>query len=334
MKFLCLMVGAVAAVILIRLAHARSDDREKVPVLIADRMQGKAPGEVRDDNSLKLKLVWCPPGFVMMEQVETIAESPRKTGGDEKADEPDPKDKPDTSPQPTTKITRVKAFVTQGYWLGKYEVTQSAWKAVMKTEPWKDREFTKEGADIPATYISWSDAVDFCRKLTEQERAAKRLSNDWEYTLPTEAQWDRACRARTETRFSFGDDASQIGDYAWYHDNTFGAREAYAHSVGRKKANRWGLFDMHGNVWEWCRDSYVEKLPGGRDPEVKPVEKIENSNFVLRGGGWPADAASCRSANRIRSLSWFRNGVMGFRVALSPVRSGDSAEATSTGIRQ
>ncbi len=133
----------------------------------------------------------------------------------------------------------MKVFLKKGYWLGKFEVTQFEWKQVMQTEPWKGQKFTKEGADYPATFVSWDDATDFCSKLTEQERQAGRLSNDWAYMLPTEAQWERACRARTETRFSFGDDQSKLGEYAWYGVNAFDAGEQYAHRVGQKKANPW-----------------------------------------------------------------------------------------------
>ena len=303
----------------------------------ADPMRGKEPGEVRDDNGLKMKLVWCPPGFVTMENVEVIKEPAAKKEdkpgdddvdpNDEPAaknddvaidDEVDPKDEPE--PRQTTITTPVKVFLTKGYWLGKYEVTQSEWKQVMKTEPWKGQDFTKEGADFPATWVGWSDATDFCRKLTDRERLAGRLSKDWEYTLPTEAQWERACRARTETRFSFGDDESKLGDYAWFVENAWNAGEQYAHRVGQKKANPWGLCDMHGNVWEWCRDMYTQKLPGGRDPEVKPDEKTQGSNRVIRGGGWFVVAANCRSGNRGRSLPVNRNNFLGFRPALSAVR--------------
>jgi formylglycine-generating enzyme required for sulfatase activity len=274
-------------------------------------MLGTKLGQVRDDNGLKMKLVWCPPGFVTMEQVE-IVEEPVTT---EDEDEAAPKTRR------VEKITPVKVLLTRGYWLGQYEATQSEWKEVMKTEPWKGQRLTKEGADFPATYVSWNDAVDFCRKMTEQERQAGCLSNDWEYTLPTEAQWERACRARTETRFSFGDDESKLGDYAWFSDNALNAGERYAHRVGQKKANPWGLYDMHGNVWEWCRDIYAEKLPGGRDPEVKPNEKTEASSRVYRGGGWSVDAASCRSGYRDGYQPVDRLVSLGFRVARSAVRS-------------
>ncbi len=285
------------AVVISFLAAAKSKTGE--PQIAAtpavDAMRGKEPGEVRDDNGLKMKLVWCPPGeFTMGSSISVQGRSK----DEEQAD----------------------VTLTQGYWLGKYEVTQSEWKQVMKTEPWKEKAFNKVGADYPATFVSWNDAIDFCRKLTKQERQAGRLPNDWEYTLPTEAQWERACRARTETRFSFGDDESKFGEYGWFLDNTWNADEKYAHPVGQKKANPWGIHDMHGNVWEWCRDVYSKQLPGGRDPEVKPDEKTEGSKRVYRGGGWDFVAAGCRSGDRRSFQPASRIGNDGFRPALSAVR--------------
>jgi formylglycine-generating enzyme required for sulfatase activity len=317
MKSLWSAVCIIAAVAFLWMAETKSDEPAKGPPPAVDPIRGKAPGEIRDDNGLKLKLVWCPPGFLTMEQVEEITE-PAAEKDNEPADDDDPNDKPALKPQKI--ITPVKVFLTRGYWLGKYEVTQSEWKQVMKTEPWKGQDFTKEGADFPATWISWEDATDFCRKLTEQDRQAGRLPKDWGYTLPTEAQWEYGCRARTQTKFSFGDDESKLSDYAWFDVNSKNAGELYAHLVGQKKANPWGLFDMHGNVFEWCRDVYTEKLPGGRDPEVKPDEKTGGSDRVRRGGCWFSVAAYCRSGGyRYWSEPDYRSDFSGFRVALSAI---------------
>jgi formylglycine-generating enzyme required for sulfatase activity len=290
----------------------------------ADLMLGQKPGQVRDDNALKLKLVWCPRGSFMMGDLEIIKQPAAK--GDE-SDESDPEDKPVREPGVTINTSPVKVLLTRGFWLGKYEVTQSEWKQVMATEPWKDQEFTKEGSDFPATFVNWQEAMEFCRAFTEKERQAGRLPDGWEYTLPTEAQWERACRARTEAKFGFGDDESTLGEYAWYRNNAWQADEKYAHRVGQKRPNSWGLYDMHGNVWEWCRDWYGPsqrpapanfRLPGGLDPEVTK----EDFNKVLRGGGWGFIARDCRSAARDCLGPLNRNGYAGFRVALSAVRQG------------
>ncbi|MFV0443280.1 MAG: formylglycine-generating enzyme family protein [Planctomycetaceae bacterium] len=143
------------------------------------------------------------------------------------------------------------------------------------------------------TYVSWEDASEFCRKLTASERAAGRLPSGWSYTLPTEAQWEYACRAGTTGPYN-GDGTGVLSDYAWYDSNADDVGEKYAHPVGQKKANRWGLLDMHGNVWEWCQDWYGEKLPGGRDPLLSSG----GSYRVYRGGSWDYSAWGCRSANR------------------------------------
>ena len=133
----------------------------------------------------------------------------------------------DPKSETAPKVTSVKVRLTRGYWLGAYEVTQGEWKQVMGSEPWKGHETPlagihvppKEGNDFPATFITWDGAMQFCGKLTEGERKAGRLPDGWEYTLPSEAQWEHACRARTETRFSFGDDESKLGEYAWFNGN-------------------------------------------------------------------------------------------------------------------
>ncbi len=301
-----LFVCILAAACCMPATESKPDDAQKAVPPVADPMRGKKLAEVRDDNGLKMELVWCPPGFV-----DDADEKPRL--------------------RQMEIIVEAKVLLTKGYWLGKYEVTQSEWKQVMKTEPWKGEDLTKEGEDYPATFVSWNDALDFCRKMTEQERQANRLSNDWEYTLPTEAQWERACRARTETRFSFGDDESKLGDYAWCGANARWAGEEYAHRVGKKKPNPWGLYDMHGNVWEWCRDVYTEKLPRGRDPVVKPDEKTEGSDRVLKGGSWRYIFADWGCGLRYGNKPVIRNALNGFRLALTAAEAigGDSADAAA-----
>jgi formylglycine-generating enzyme required for sulfatase activity len=325
MKPLLKPLGSAACVVVtitfIGAPHAIPDEPANAPTVAADPMRGKDAGEVRDDNDLKMKLVWCPPGFITMQQVEKI-EEPVKDEVDVNGDRPidneaddeaidDPQDKPVPAARVVERVKPVKVFITRGYWLGKYEITRGEWKQVMATDLRKGNG--KEGDDFPATWVNWEEAMEFCRVLTERERKAGRLSDTWEYTLPTEAQWERACRARTETTYCFGNEVSTLGEYAWFNENASDAGEPFAHRVGQKKANPWGLHDMHGNVWEWCRDIFADTLPGGRDPEVTQG----GSTRVIRGASWRGTAIGCRSANRlIYQGSPQGNEVGGFRVAL------------------
>ena len=207
-------------------------------------------------------------------------------------------------------VAGVTVTLTQSFELGKYEVTQGEWKKVMGTEPWKGLAGVQADKDCPATYVSWDDATAFCEKLTAIERKAGTLKANEEYRLPTEAKWEYACRAGTTTAFSFGDDKSKLGEYAWFDDNT--GSEKYAHKVGLKKPNPWGMHDMHGNAWEWCSDWYGT-LPGGTDP----VGPKGGSDRVNRGGGWWCSPGNCRSANRDDSSPSYRGDFLGFRVARS-----------------
>jgi formylglycine-generating enzyme required for sulfatase activity len=258
----------------------------------AGPLEGKKPGDERDDNGLGMRLVWCPPGEFQMGSPKTDNDAFR-----------------DEHPQ-------VRVTLTKGFWLAKTELTQAEWQQIMGTAPWKKKAGTKEAPDCPATFVSWSDALAFCRALTEQERRAGRLPDGWEYTLPTEAQWEYACRAGTTTRYSFGDDAVRLSDFGWFDKNTGVAGEKFAHSVGAKKPNPWGLVDMHGNVWEWCRDTYSGHPPGGTDPEVSSAD----SKRLFRGGSWRKGADDCRSANRHSERPSYTYSGVGFRVALA--RSG------------
>ena len=301
MKSTWIAINAITAVAALLVTQAHSADPEIATPRPVNPLHGRQAGEVRDHDGLKMKLVWCPPGKFKMG-------SPKSEK--ERSDDED----------------QVDVTLTKGFWLGKYEVTEAEWKQVMDTEPWKGERLAKDGADFPATFVSWNDAVDFCRKMTEQERQAGRLTDEWEYTLPTAAQWERACRAGTKSRFSFGDDESQLRDYAWFLDSTFNGGDKHAHRVGQKRPNHWGLCDMHGNVWEWCRDVSGVKLPGGNDPEAKPDERtlvfyeIRELSRVIRGGGWNFGTAYCRSATRLRDPPWHRDPFIGFRVALTTVR--------------
>ncbi len=262
--------------------------REQVPI------KGARAGQERDDNCLRMKFVWCPPGRFVMGS-------------------------PPGESEPLKTEVQAEVVLTRGFWLGKYEVTQAQWTKLKTPDLWKGERLIKEGEDFPATYLSWANAMAFCEKLTKLERAAGRLADAWQYTLPTEAQWEYTCRAGTTTRFSFGDDEALLNDYAWNRNNTIRADEAYAHVVGQKKPNPFGLHDMHGNVAEWCRDGWKEKVPGGTDPLVPANDDLR----VIRGGHWWFPAVLCRSAFRDSHRALSRNflgGELGFRVALCRVK--------------
>jgi formylglycine-generating enzyme len=207
----------------------------------------------------------------------------------------------------------VAVTLTQGFSLGKTEVTWDECQQVMG-KVFQGQKYDVASKDFSASEITWDEAIEFCEKLTAIERKAGKLKAGEEYRLPTEAEWEYACRAGTETAYSFGDDESKLGEYAWFAGNAFDAGEKYAHKVGKKKPNPWGLYDMHGNVWEWCSDWYDTNLSGG----VDPVGPEGGSLRVLRGGGWWCNPSFCRSANRNYFVPSSRNdGGLGFRVARS-----------------
>ena len=217
---------------------------------------------------------------------------------------------------------QVAVTLTKPFKIGKYEVTQGQWKSVMESEPWKGKDHVEADKDCPATYVNWNDATKFCEKLTAIERKAGKLKAGEEYRLPTEAQWEYACRAGTKTAFSFGDNPNQLGKYGWFDGKAKNVGEQYAHKVGLKKPNPWGLYDMHGNVAEWCSDWHDYDLSGGTDP-VGPVAKPQGIggvevNRVIRSGSWSRFAGLCRSASRNSgSIPSYRDSALGFRVARS-----------------
>jgi formylglycine-generating enzyme required for sulfatase activity len=169
----------------------------------------------------------------------------------------------------------------------------------------------KEGSDYAATYVSWDDAVDFCKKLSG--------STGDTYRLPTEAEWEYSCRAGSSRMYSFGDSTGQLGQYAWFRGNAWDIDEKYAHGVGQKRANDFGLYDMHGNVYEWCSDRYDTDYYGN-SPGNDPQGPSGGSSRVYRGGSWNFTPQYCRSANRFRFTPSNRILSLGFRVLRSSVK--------------
>ena len=205
-----------------------------------------------------------------------------------------------------------KVTLTRPFWMGKYEVTQREYEIVAGSNPAHDK-----GPNKPVYLLTWYDAVSFCKKLTERERAGGRLPEGYVYRLPTEAEWEYCCRAGTQTAYCFGSDQARLGDYARY-DCKSRAERSRVQEVGQKKPNAWGLHDMHGNVSEWCLDR------GGAYPSeavVDPSGPDFGKMRVFRGGGTWDDASTCRSASRRGCFPMRRMSCIsfwGFRVVLGP----------------
>jgi formylglycine-generating enzyme required for sulfatase activity len=253
-------------------------------------------GEARQDNCVNTTLVWIPPGSFAMGS--PIGERGRFDNE-----------------------RQVQATITKGFWLGRQEVSRGEWKKIMKTTPWSDHPFIKEGDDYPVSFVSWNEASKFCETLTRIERDAGRLPTKWIYTLPSEAQWEYACRAGTTSRCFFGESARELPEYAWSWETTGKVGRMGAQRVRQKKASPWGLYDIYGNVDEWCRDWYLNEPLGGRDPAGPKMGEFR----VLRGGCWRDPAETCRSAFRGRLLPTLAGSTIGFRLA--------AAEAVAAGTK-
>jgi formylglycine-generating enzyme required for sulfatase activity len=206
--------------------------------------------------------------------------------------------------------------ITTPFYLGENEVTNAEWKQVMKRVPGRSKD-----DDAPVSNVSWDDANKFCWMLTSlpEERAAGRL-----YRLPTEAEWEYACRGGTTTVFSYGNDESLLDDHGWFSGNS--ANDL--HPVGEKKPNPWGLHDMHGNVWEWCSD-FFSKAPVSTGPVTDPQGPADGSTRVRRGGGWEDDAQTCTSSHRLGNGPSKRDDAIGFRIVMSPLGVIPTAAATA-----
>ena len=205
--------------------------------------------------------------------------------------------------------------LTKDFWLGETEVTEAQYEAIMGQNSSQD----KKGSEFPAQNVCWSDAMSFCSKLTVMELKAGRLPKGYVYSLPTEAQWEYACRAGTTTAYNWGDRIDENKANYNYADN-WKQRDKSGDTVkrvGSYQPNEWGLFDMHGNVSEWCRD-WDGDYPNG--PVKDPLGAASSNYRVLRGGCWISSGWTCRSAERACSGSGDRSGFHGFRVALVPAQ--------------
>jgi formylglycine-generating enzyme required for sulfatase activity len=189
--------------------------------------------------------------------------------------------------------------LTKPFYLGKYPVTQEQWQAVMGNNP-----SDSKGPKNPVETVSWHDCHKFLGKLNGMFGAERG-----KFQLPTEAQWEYACRAGSKTRYCFGDDEERLVEYAWFRDNSGGK----THPVGQKKPNAWGLYDVHGNVWEWCQDWY-DRDYYAKSSADDPTGPKTGWLCVNRGGGWNYPAGLCRSAARLYDEPGARYNDLGFRV--------------------
>ena len=251
----------------------------------------KDDGQAPINNSIGMTLKLIPPGEFYMGSPDGAREAEK----DEK---------------PSHRVRLSKAF-----YLGIHEVTQGQYQALMGNNP----SHFKGSDDLPVERVSWLDAVEFCNKLSEREKRTPfyringtdvTIGGNNGYRLPTEAEWENACRAKSTTLYPFGDDAGKLGEHAW----SAGMSEDKTHPVGQKLPNAWGLYDMLGNVWEWCADGYDEKYYAS-SPPADPPGAPRASRRVFRGGSWGKNATICRPAYRRRRTPVYRDNELGFRVA-------------------
>src|SRR4051794_1886328 len=260
---------------------------------------GSKAGDER--QAVGIKLCWCPPGRFLMGS-------------------------PPGEPERRPGENQVEVRHTKGFWIGKYEVTQGDWKRVVGPLPGELTAELPEGDDYPVGNVNFAEAEGFCRRLTELARASKELPGDWEFRLPTEAQWEYACRAGTTTATTFGDSLSRtqanFQGKPYNGGDDEGPSLKRAARVGSYPANAWGIHDMHGNTFEWCRDWYHPRLPGGDDPDLYSARVTASGNRdgtssrVRRGGAWTDDGWPCRSACRLRFEPERRYDHIGFRVVV------------------
>ena len=285
--FLAASAAVVCGAVLPRASSASPRESQR------DDFRGAHAGAERTVDDVRL--CWCPPGRFRMGS--PLSERGRRPDEDQ-----------------------VDVVLTRGFWIGKYEVTQSEWRRLMGAFP--DRLPTPafgEGENFPMYWVNFHEAQAFCSALTARARNNGSLHPAWSIALPTEAQWEYACRAETTTAWAFGGRAeTRDANFDAQAETRLSRLEGGARPVGSYAANAWGIHDMHGNVWEWCRDYYHAQLVGGRDPDRHDVPGVQNGDGtfsrVRRGGAWIESAAFCRSAARLRYEPHRRSDHIGFRV--------------------
>ena len=240
-------------------------------------------------GGVAIEFVYIPPGWFLMGSPESEEDRCETEG-------------------PPREVT-----ISRGFYLGRYPVTLDQWQAVTGSRPrWEDEE-NEYDPMCPAVLVSWDDVQDFLKQLN-------RMAGWDAYRLPTEAEWEYACRAGTTTRWSFGDDEDLLGDHAWYVENTLYADGNGLRPVGTRAPNPWGLYDMHGNVWEYCQDWHAEdyyRVAPGTDPPGPD----DGDERVMKGGGYSDGPETARSAARAETLPEEKDDSTGFRLVRLADRS-------------
>lgn len=296
-RLVCLIVLVASAVLGCRRDKPVTPVDEPTETVVPFAFDGVKAGDEREVSGIKL--CWCPPGQFVMGS--PASEPERRPGEDQ-----------------------VEVTLSKGFWTAKYETTQGQWKRIVGKLPGEFTAELPEGDDLPVGNVNFAEAEGFCKKLTELGHKSGGLPKEWEFRLPTEAQWEYACRAGTTTATSFGDkinskQANFLGAKP-YNGGEVGQSLRKATKVGSYPANPWGIHDMHGNTCEWCRDWYHEKLPGGVDPDLHDAKETAQKNRdgsvprSRRGGTWTDEGWPNRSAFRQRFEPDRRYDHIGFRV--------------------
>ncbi|MCA9033995.1 MAG: formylglycine-generating enzyme family protein [Planctomycetaceae bacterium] len=261
-------------------------------------------GTARRDNALRMPLVYCESGSFFREWAGKHPE------------------KPGLGP------FREKVTLTTGFWIGQYEVTQAEWQAVMGNRIWeiknakksdRERDDVPDGSRFPASLMSWEEATEFCQRLTQTEKEAGRLPADEVYRLPTEAEWEWACRAgSSKGLYCCGDSVEELRKYAWFSPSPRGLI-GQMHEVGLKLPNRWGLYDMHGNIAELCLDAFLPWSAYGTDPIYRSGSYVRDLHLhVVKGGSYHSIPVGCESSLHFDNGTGRPRGEqawIGFRVA-------------------
>jgi formylglycine-generating enzyme required for sulfatase activity len=274
------VVTLITAILIIGFLYKGSDSQLKA-------------GDIKT-NIIGMNLVYIPAGVFMMGDTSSAEDLVKEFGSNVQ--------------QYEHEFPRHAVKISNSFWMGQTEVTQGQYFSVMNKRPWLGKEFGIINGDAPAIYVSWDDATEFCRKLSEMEGKT--------YRLPTEAEWEYACRAGTTTRFSFGDKGWLLHEYAWYNYDSRKGVKIFAHPVKQKKPNPWGLYDIHGNVWEWCSDWYKSDYYA-ESPHDNPKGPVSGITRIIRGGSAGLFQTHARCSFRDHRDPTDPTYSVGFRVVLT-----------------